>query len=71
MGRNGLDWGALLNGSFSSSGNSATDPVAERQVLARNGAKPHVGFQVTAAGHFMAAIGVDFCRVVNSRSYHQ
>ena len=32
-------------------------PVAERQVLAENGAKLHVGFQVTDPGHFMATTG--------------
>ena len=32
-------------------------PSAERQVLAENGAKLHVGFQVTDPGHFMVATG--------------
>jgi hypothetical protein len=42
-----------------SQGVAGIGPVAERQVLARNGAKLPVGFQVTDPVHFMAVIRVE------------
>lgn len=49
--------GALPTGSSSESSLAACGPVAERQVLAKNGPKPLVSFQARFAGRRMSGIG--------------